>query len=530
MRIILCSNVYPPCFIGGAELIAHQHAKALQKVGNEVIVFAGDFGGRTKRYECVKTRYDSLDVYRIGLSSVDCRAEYVNFFHRGVEERFYELLDSFSPDVVNMHNIIGLSAGLIHLSRLAGAKTVVTLHDHWGFCPKNTLIDNSGKRCLDYDSCDGCVPDVYLKGGLRIPFRIRKDYIDLQLKEVDAFISPSRYLADAYTEAGFPGERITVSWNGVDVRRFESIRKKREKDSVVRFSFIGHFGEHKGVGVLIEAAKLLGARQRFRVNLVGIGEELERTRRRVEGMGFGEEVKFWGKVAYGKIKDVYQETDVLILPSIWPENHPGTITESMASRTPVIASRIGGIPELVEDGLTGFLVEPGNALELADRMERFITNRELIETLGERAYVRIRHNTFENRIPKIMEVFEAGPVPRKKTGGTHKTVVCAGGGLSKLHTDALRIYTDRMNGSDCSFVMHDWLTEDQIREAAVCWVLDPEGYREAALRMSRYGAALLVPAYDEKLTRFCRQSKKGLFYADAYEAALCLEHLLSLRQ
>ena len=526
MKIIVCSNVYPPRFVGGAELIAHQQAKALRDAGNEIIVFSGEIGGRLKRYECVREKYDTLDVFRIGLSHEDYRPERVNFFHRRVEERFIALLDGFSPDVVHMHNIVGLSAGLIGLSKRAGAKTVVTLHDYWGFCPRNTLLDNSGKICLDYDGCDKCAPGIRLDGGLWIPVRMRKDYIDLQSKEVDLFISPSGYLANVYRNAGFPGERIAVIWNGVDVRRFESIRRKRERNRLVRFSFIGHFGAHKGIRVLCDALALLGTRYRFRVNFVGTGEELHATRRRIVDLGLRKSVKFWGMVSRNRIKRVYRETDVLVLPSVCPENHPGVITESMASHIPVIATRAGGIPELVEEGRTGFLVEPGDARQLARKMEFFISDPKSIRRFGDDAFKRIEHDTFETHAEKRLKLYRDTTVISSTNTETRSIVACAGRGLAKIHTDALHLFMDLVPGNSCRFVLYDWLTPDRICEATVCWVLAETGFFEEALYASEHGVLLLVPEKNTKLKSYCSLHRKGLYYGDPYEAALCLKHLI----
>ena len=121
MKIIICSNVYPLHFVGGAEIVAHNQAKALRNAGHDVIVFTGKIGINTRRYRCVRGKYDSLDVFRIHLSPADYQAKYWNIFHNRVEEHFSVLIDDFSPDIVHMHNLIGLSLGLIRLSKTSGA-------------------------------------------------------------------------------------------------------------------------------------------------------------------------------------------------------------------------------------------------------------------------------------------------------------------------------------------------------------------------------------------------------------------------
>src|SRR4030095_4467041 len=111
--------------------------------------------------------------------------------------------------------------------------------------------------------------------------------------------------------------------------------------------------------VLAEAlTHLREMRDRFELFLVGEGELLSVMRQHVIDHGWEETGVFPGKVDNAEIETVYRRTDVLLLPSIWPENQPVSITEAMAAGIPVVASRIGGIPAVLADGGTGFLVAP----------------------------------------------------------------------------------------------------------------------------------------------------------------------------
>jgi len=123
LKILMCCNAYPPNFIGGAELIAHEHAKILKKLGHNVAVFADDGHIGGKRYSIKQDTYEDIPVYRVSLTSQDYQPEFINFTHKEVEENFKCILDDFSPDVVHFHNIIGLSVGLIHIAKSRGVKT-----------------------------------------------------------------------------------------------------------------------------------------------------------------------------------------------------------------------------------------------------------------------------------------------------------------------------------------------------------------------------------------------------------------------
>ena len=220
MRIIICCNVYPPNFLGGAELVAHYHAKALQNLGHEVLIFTGDSHIAGERHALIKDTYDGLPVFRVRLTQEDYSHDYVNFFHRDIDDHFQAVLTEFSPDVVHFHNIIGLSLGMIHRAKREGAITALTVHDHWGFCHKNTILRMENEACSNFSRCSECLPLIGNGNASRIPIQFRRDYFSLMLEGIDVFISPSRYLAEQYLQAGIGQGKFKVIGYGIDVERF----------------------------------------------------------------------------------------------------------------------------------------------------------------------------------------------------------------------------------------------------------------------------------------------------------------------
>lgn len=526
-KIVICCNVYPPCFIGGAELVAHAQAKILKDLGHNIIVFTGDIQGWHKRHSIRREIYEGLTVYRVCLTSEDYPSDRINFFHKEVEEHFKKLLDEFLPDVVHFHNIIGLSVGLIHIAKQKGIKTVMTLHDHWGFCLKNTIIRHSNEVCRDFSQCAGCMPSFSDENGNILPIQMRQSFISLQLQDIDAFISPSRYLADAYIDAGIPADKFHVIWNGVDVQEFMGIEKIFDAEHV-RFTFIGYFGMHKGIHVLLEALQYLGDRDRYVLNLVGDGELLAEYKSKVQNMGLGSSVIFWGKIK--EIEDAYAQTDVLILPSIWPENQPVTITEAMAAGIPVIASNSGGIPELIEDGKAGLLFETGNARDLARKMSDVIRNPEKIKIFGKGAYQKIKANTCDNQVKKILELYDhvisRGPSNGEQTK-KQNLIICYRDHIDHECFNIINTISKNPEFSNCQFIMFDWLQDDQIRPDAILWVLDESVDKEALLPMLKYNLSLLVPEKNCELKQLCIDYNCGLYYQTPYEAEGALLCLLS---
>jgi glycosyltransferase involved in cell wall biosynthesis len=467
--ILICANVYPPDFIGGAELIAHYQAKALQRAGHEVIIYTGDIAEGPARYDLRHDVYDGLPVYRVHLVGPDYQNDYVNFFHPEVEKQFRGLLEKHAPDVVHLHNIIGLSAGIIHAAKQSGARTVLTLHDHWGFCFKNTIIKRHNEICDDFYRCHECMLAIHDGADRNIPIRMRNDYIGLLFDEVDCLVSPSLYLAEQYVRAGFAVGKMRVIWNGIDLERFSRVPKTPRRGPV-RFTYIGYMGAHKGVGTIIEALPLLGASGQFHVNFVGAGDLTESLNRRAQELGYGSSVSFLGKVPNERIEDVFANTDVQLLPSIWPENQPVSVTEAMATGTPVIASRAGGAAELVADGLTGYLFDPGNPRDLAAKMALFLTNPERIATLGACGFQRIAENSFDRQVAKLLRLYNTSPVPRA-LAAVRPLIVCTGNRVHPVCADVLAAAHANPELLGCRFAMSDWLSDRQLRQAAAVWVV-----------------------------------------------------------
>jgi glycosyltransferase involved in cell wall biosynthesis len=453
--ILICGNAYPPAFIGGAELIAHYQARALHRLGHRVIVFTGDIRDVGERHQVRYEPFEDVPVYRARLTSLDYQSDMVNFYHPALEREFARILERYRPDVVHCHNLTGLSTGILSQATKAGARTAVTLHDHWGFCYRNTIIRHEGDICDDFLGCHGCQASIGDGADRNIPIRLRNDFIASQLEACDVLISPSLYLARQYVRAGFPVSRIRVVWNGIDIDRFGAIQKQPRADAV-RFTFIGYLGPHKGVGTLVHAIQLLAARtRRFVVNIVGVGE-LEGQLAEVFGSGeLAAHVRLLGRVPNAMIDGVFSETDVQLLPSVWPENQPVSITEAMASRTAVIASSLGGTAELVENGRSGFLVPAGDAQALADAMLRFIDNPLLIEEFGARGHERIKGFSFDQQVRKLLCLYDAPSQPVRQA----QVRYVRESQFSESQVRELNEFTPRVDGaSPLRLILPEWIS------------------------------------------------------------------------
>jgi hypothetical protein len=356
-----------------------------------------------------------------------------------------------------------------------------------------------------------------------IPMRMRQDFIAMQLEDIDAFISPSQYLAEVYVHAGIPQEKMHIIWNGVDVQKFFHIKKLPDPDHI-RFTFIGYFGKHKGIHVLLDALQYLNNKQKITINLIGEGVLFTQCKNEVNNKNLNNVVKFWGKIK--DIEDAYAQTDVFILPSIWPENQPVSITEAMSAGIPVIASNGGGIPELIEHGKTGFLFDMGDARDLAKNMSEFIEMPENIRVFGEHAQEKMRDNSFDNQVKKIIEVYDLISKINLKKPDNRTLIVCYGDRVDHECCEALKLFLTTTDNLNCRFLMFTWLHEDQIKSGALLWIIDKSVDKRFVIGVLKNTLPLLVPEKNHEYTDLCKKYNCGLYYQNAYEAEESIQYLL----
>jgi len=421
MRILQVTHGLPPQSMGGTEMYTYSLSKELSK-RHKVFVFHRVNDLHKKEYTLDHYQLDNVDIFTVNntFRRYESFIDTYNSIH--IAEKFPLILEKIRPDVVHIQHLLYLDTGIINEVKKRNIPLFFTLNDYWLICPQGQLLKDNSYPCANRDNyeCIDCVSyqliinknifnaHYILKNILPGYFfqLIKKFYLSrskslllsqgmginlikersLHMKNVssciDCFIAPSRFIKSKFVESEIPGGKILFLNYGFNLENFKDqlmVSSKR-----IRFGFIGSFIPAKGVHILIQAfnkidykdaeLKIYGRAASYKSLLTDYLRYLKRISR-------NKNIRFMGGFDNMDAAKVFSEIDVLVVPSIWYENSPLVIQEAFAAKTPVIASRIGGIPELIEEGVNGILFEPGNVDDLCSELTSFINNPALIKEI-----------------------------------------------------------------------------------------------------------------------------------------------------
>jgi glycosyltransferase involved in cell wall biosynthesis len=277
-----------------------------------------------------------------------------------------KLLDSDRPDVCHFHNTFPLmSPAVFHAAKSRRIPVVLTLHNYRLVCPSAVLMREE-RTCHD---CVGkALPVPSVIHGCYRGSRIASAGVGAMLsvhhligtwrRKVDLYIALTQFSRNKFIEGGLPADRIAVKPNFVHPD--PGFCETRDRYAL----FVGRLSIEKGVKTMLEAWRLLGLRAPV-LRIAGDGPlaaEVRNTAATVRG------VEWLGQLSREEVLGQMRGAAMLIFPSIWYEGLPLTILEAFACGSPVIASDLGSMPELVADGQTGLLFAPGSADDLAEKV------------------------------------------------------------------------------------------------------------------------------------------------------------------
>jgi len=406
MRVVLAVHHFPPRYTGGAELRAYRTASWLQNHGHDVRVVcveaidAGNGQGLTFQ----DGTYDGLPVRRLSFNMAAAPDQFRwTYDNPWIQTHLHGYLNDLAPDLLHLISGYLMSGSTLRVASSLGIPTVVTLTDFWFLCPRITLLRSNGHLCappFDAVTCARCLEEV--KRRYRISGRIapalmnafwqtqqgriarmqaRMIFLRETLDRVDAIISPSQFVRALFIEAGVTQERILFSRQGRDFPNLTPDLLEKSPSEHLRVGYVGQIAQHKGIHTLFEAVRQLPDAA-LEVKAYGDPTPFpDYTHRLRQMIRQDHRLSLEGVYERTEVSRVLQNLDVVVVPSVWYENSPNTILEAFAHHTPVIVADLGGMTELVEDGVNGLRFVPGDAPSLAAKLQQLTDDPGLLSQL-----------------------------------------------------------------------------------------------------------------------------------------------------
>ncbi len=351
-------------------LVAHNYYKLR---GGEDVVFEGEVELLASGGHKVQT----LKVFNDDVKSVAAKAAALlgtAHNNRGIAATL-QAVEAFRPDVVHFHNVFPLlSPAVYRACRDAGAAVVQTLHNFRPICVGSLLMRDGRvcQTCVNGSSVPGVLHRCYRDSFVASASAARMVSVHRQRgtwrTDVDRYITLTNFGRDKFVEAGFPAERVEVKPNFLADPGAH--RPGRARSGAL---YVGRLSPEKGVGTLIQACRQLDCTLR----IIGAGPDLAALKAQA-----GEKVTFLGALDRTSVLEEMARACVVVAPSLWFEGFPMVLVEAFACGTPVIASRLGALAEIVEDGVTGALVPPNDPVQLGHRLASFLSDPALASRLG----------------------------------------------------------------------------------------------------------------------------------------------------
>lgn len=381
MRILLMVHGFPPGSMGGTEIYTHDLARALHsRGGDDIFVLSREADPHRAEYTVRSQDLDGIRATFVNNTFRACRSFEDTYRSPEIREIGARLLDEIGPDIVHVQHLTCLSTDLVTECARRGIPTIFTLNDYWLICHRGQLLN------LDYERCEGPYPNGCIRctgtpaAQAQSDSAARLRHMRAISTDVDHFLAPSRTLYERFLQFGIEPHRMTLQEQGIDQSRF--LRVARTSGERLRIAFMGSLLVSKAPHVLIEAfdglppgsasLRLFGSYAPYH----GDNSYRSTLARVMDRGGQGH-----GPVPHERIPEVLASTDVVVVPSIWIENAPFVIREAFAAGVPVVASELGGMAEMVTDGVNGLLFDAGSVRDLRHCLNRLIEEPGLLEHL-----------------------------------------------------------------------------------------------------------------------------------------------------
>jgi exopolysaccharide biosynthesis WecB/TagA/CpsF family protein len=535
MKILLTHNSYQQA--GGEDAVVAAEAALLAERGHEVITY---------RRSNEELNGEGL----IGQAVAGLRTTWSSRSYREIAQ----LLKKDKPDIAHFHNTFPLiSPAVYYACEEIGVPVVQTLHNYRLLCPASTFL-RDGKVCEECLRLPVAWPGI-AHGCYRASRRATAAVAAMQIAhramrtwqtKVNVYIALSEFARGKFIEGGLPGDRIVVKPN------FVAGNFKPQAAPGKYAVFVGRLSEEKGAQVLLSAWRTMQTAVPLRI--IGGGPLLEKLSREIKESSLPW-VELAGRITPEEVRLMMLEARFLVSPSICYENFPLAVAESFACGVPVIASRLGSMAEIVQDGVTGLHFEAGNVTDLAAKAEWAWNHSEELARMGLAARAKYEANyTSDINYERLLEIYHRAMAQRARRPTTHGTAVrengmrgCTAriadyGSVGAAQFPVLGVRVDAVQIADVIARMEEWIAQreacqyiavtgmhgvtEALHDATFKEILNaagmvvPDGYPLVWLGRRKGFANLLRRVYGPELMEtFCtqteRKSYRHFFYGGA---------------
>ncbi len=385
LKVLLVVAWYYPESVGGSEAYVRLLARGLRDAGCDVSIAAGIDGVDEKNYE-----YEGIPVYRYPVPPGVSKAEFAGITPPRLFERFEAHVSRLKPDVVHFHSVTrGCGPPHARLARSVSRRLFLTMHVPGVTCARGTMMRWGRVACdgrMAALRCSACVAQsrwplpVALAGTPCLAVGMAKRHAATRefLSLFDGTVAVAHWIQQVLIENGVPHSKVHLCRHGLNAQTsFASI----PADGPLRVVYLGRITRFKGIDVLLRALVRTNAPIELRVYGGTVTEEDRRYEVRLRRIAAGDRrIFFLPSVAPAEVPCILSGADVIAVPSRWLEAGPYVVLEAFAVGRPVLGMNLGGIAELVRDGIDGLLL-PDSVAAWTSALERLSGDRTLVSQL-----------------------------------------------------------------------------------------------------------------------------------------------------
>ncbi len=392
MKGLFVSSLYTPNLLGGAERITQSLAEGMAKAGHRAVVIslAPQKGIQIDRINDVRIYYVGLKnlYWPFGGTTNPTMLKplwhALDTYNPWMVREVARILDAERPDLVHTGTLGGFSPLTWQPVKQRRLPLVHTLYDYYLLCPRSMMFRN-GQNCKQV--CARCRPYALLRRRLS--------------SCVDAVIGNGRFVLERHLGSGYfaSAPKKRVIYNSYPTK--PAAISSETRSLPIRFGYLGRLVTEKGLEVLLKSVAQL-PQGTWTLDVAGRGlaayERYLHTRYKRSAIRF---------LGHSKPEDFFEKIDVLVVPSLWHEPSPRVISEAYAHGVPVVGSKRGGIPELVEEGRTGFLFDPGRPEDLTVKMRRYLDKPDIVTSMRLAALEKAQTLVPERIIQAHLDIYQS---------------------------------------------------------------------------------------------------------------------------